>query len=351
MISSGFAALLAERRVEFNRRFDEISVQFNALTPEVGAEFFTRDLQPVIIAAEAVLTDTQRSAGRLFDIADTAVRVGLRATVQRMLGPTASQQHVTALWHEALPQLARLLVIDPTLISALTTAAWQVASFEEARPAQWLRLLRTVGEHCADPTELRRVGQVAAWRSGLAHYRESALSVLDHLSPQRSMQVLDLGPVIGRQPPPWEATRARLHSDRWWNGAHGSEADSGDFARDNEWKVVQQGGSFVGFGGRFQSPPRLQRLGSELFAVVDNDVFLVSADGFGVTFHRHRAQLPPRWQFDVEPDATLDHVGQALSHSQVLQGSAPATSGVESNGALAVSTAHSHAIVFLRRGG
>jgi hypothetical protein len=327
---------LADHRSAFNRRFDEAASQYSALTAEAGYRFFREDLAPLMEAVDLELTSAERQAGRLFEIADVATVVGLRATGQRSLGPTALQPHVEALWRTVLPVLARSIIADPTLIGALTSAATQIARVETARPQQWLTLVARAGAHAQDAAEVRRIGQVAAWRSGLAQYRETALAVLDDLSAQRVIQVLDLGP----EPPAVEVVRSSLSTNRWWNGAPSAQ----------KWSTLQQGGSFTGFGGRFISPPRLKRRREELFAAVGNEVFLVCADGFGVTFHRE-PPLGAADTFEPEPGATVGLVTQAVTNNASVRTSGPVTSAVVVEGALALTTLHSHRIVFLSLGG
>ncbi len=85
---------------------------------------------------------------------------------------------VRQVWAELLPGAAsRLLAGEaPKLVASLTNAAYNVET-EGADWKSWLEQMTRLESRCDSPRQWLELGQVAAWTSGLAHYRESALKI------------------------------------------------------------------------------------------------------------------------------------------------------------------------------
>jgi hypothetical protein len=197
-ISPEFEAVLRERRHAYNFRWSEARNRFPHLTATDAAAFFVDDLAPLIDALSRL---GSVSAEQLESTCDFAVEIGTKATGLRLLGMNASQPWVTELWRTTFPALAQHIVSNPhAVITELSHATAQFSAHGTARPQQWLRLLTALGPQAADLAQLRLLGKVIAWRSGLAHFRNGALKAMDLLPSVLVQQVLDLEPALSGKP-------------------------------------------------------------------------------------------------------------------------------------------------------
>jgi hypothetical protein len=121
---------------------------------------------------------------------------------------------------------------------------------------------------------------VAAWRCGLARYRDAALDAASSLPPSVVAALLDVPSATVT------ATLERHRSDRWWWPG-----------RSDEPGVVQRVGGFVGWGGPWVQVPRVAAGGpTGWLAVVDGAVGAVVADVHGsavVGLADHGEVTPP----------------------------------------------------------
>ena len=160
-------------------------------------------------------------------------------------------------------------------MGALTNALYNLAQTPGARGREWLEGMRALALQCADVAILLKVGQVLAWRAGLAHYRAGALAVCAQLPPALARAALGIPPDehIGL-----ENVLARLAADPWLDPARP--------AREPALRIVASAGAFRGFGGLFLAPPNVASAGGQ-FVVLDGEAcWLLAAEAFGATFHR-----------------------------------------------------------------
>jgi hypothetical protein len=133
---------------------------------------------------------------------------------------------------------------------------------------------------------------VAAWRHGLAHYRDSALERVRTLD--RELLALAFGVPLER----WDdAMLTRLLKDRWYR--------PDQEAAPTKARVVGRVGAFVGFGGRFAEPPLALIDQQGLLLQSGSACFSVHADAFGATLqaiadskNAARPALPEGWYVD-----------------------------------------------------
>jgi hypothetical protein len=136
-----------------------------------------------------------------------------------------------------------------------------------------------ISEHCQDIETLMRAGQVAAWRSGLPHYRASALAHCPTLPPQAL--ALALRSTDTTQTTDANALLAQLSQKRF--AAASAPVLS----------IVGRLGGFTGYGGQFCAPPQLVRSAGALFAFDSNAVWELHADAFGSLLRRLESSTPP----------------------------------------------------------
>ncbi|MES2705113.1 MAG: hypothetical protein V4726_00790 [Verrucomicrobiota bacterium] len=317
MLSDAFVQVLKSGREEFNARFAMAKKQFPALEGAAFSAFLGSRADPLVRAVEGV------RPGLLTETAVGAYEAGLELVAQRLAGPEARHPWTDQVWERLLVPAAALVAESPRLlIGALSNGAHQLAMTPGARPDQWLRLMERLIPLAGNAEELLRAGQLAAWRSGLAHYRESALAAAEGLEEKLALTALE------SVESSWPELRRRLIQSRW---------EGGGVVIDGKPRLRLRTGAFRGFGGLFAEPPRLVTANSQVFARSGADGWLLTADAFGATFHRATpeelsAALPqvPRVPdgIQIPPDigqvtsvARLDHtvaVTGALTHAVLL---------------------------------
>lgn len=286
-MNAAFSRVLASARADFNRRFVEARHRYPELTPERFAAVLQGPGDALVAAAE------QAAPGSAGAVAQAVYDAALLLVGQRLAGPDARHPWIQAVWADVLPRLGGLVAVAPErLIAALSNAAGQVAATPGARPEQWITLLRDLGPSCGSVEELLALGQVAAWRSGLSHYRTGALAAADRLPAALALAVVDAPPGSD-----WPVVRTDLQRNVW-------HQPGGRLER-ARLRLAARVGAFRGFGGLFSEPPRIAFAHGHWLALADGSAWHLIADGWGATLHR--AELPgdgstPRPALGVLPD-------------------------------------------------
>lgn len=261
MLSATFAAVLRSDRETFNAQFARARRERPAL--DEGGRFaaFLRDAVDPVVAAVPV-SDTPAVATAAYGIALDLV--GARLDVVAVVEG----------WRRVLPAAAPAVAAHPRrMMSAVSNALCALAETPGARPADWIETMSWLAPTAgADAETFRRLGQVAAWRAGLAHFRASALAVAD------TLPELMAAAAVGAEAVPWSETRVRLAADPWF--VPGKPVVE-------PLTLAARAGGFRGFGGPFPEPPRVTAAGDGAFLVRGGDECRrLTADAFGATFHR-----------------------------------------------------------------
>jgi len=282
-LSPAFAAILRSARAELNARFAEARRQRPDLSGAAFAAFLRHAVDPLVAAVERVHPD------RVAEVALAAYGLGLELVGQGLAGPNARDASIDEGWRAVAPAAAALVAAAPErVLAALGNALHQLAATPGARPAEWTAAMAALGPRCGDADTFLRLGQVAAWRAGMAHFRAGALAAADALPVPLALAALGAGPA------PWAEVRARLAADPWFDPARPSPAPGP--------RVVARAGAFRGFGGLFTEPPLVAAEGEHFLARSGGEAWLLTADAFGATLHRAtpgegglapRASLPP----------------------------------------------------------
>ena len=249
-----------------------------------------------------------------------------------------ARPEVDMVWHGLLPAAAGSVAEAPRrFVAAAVNGAMQVASVGAPAAAGWVRAMQAAASRGSTTAELLAFGQVAAWRGGLAHYREGALDTADSLDPSLTAIALGLtgGDVAGHL--------AQMRGDRWLS--------SGPPASDRPMlKITARVGAFRGFGGLFRRPPTVSAVGGRLFATDGTDTWLLSADVFGATFHRVEAPQATSGggAIILERDGTVRH-GQECRAMPVLAG-AHSWAATDHTLAVTISSSHQLFLVGFTRG-
>jgi hypothetical protein len=269
MPSPALASMLRSGRAEFNARFAAARRIHPDLDPASFAEFLCTSVDELVQAVEKVRPD------RLGEVTNAAYDSALELVGQKLAGPGSRFRFVDDAWRRILPKTASVVAASPgRLIPAVCNAAHQLSSTSGARPEQWIQFMESLGPQCQDAETLLKLGQVCAWRAGLAHFRSGAIAAAAVLPEPLALAAVGGGPGLS-----WNNIRERLNGDPWFNPGDEAKSQSGV-------RVVAQAGSFRGFGGLFVEPPIVAASGDQFLARSDGECWLLAADAFGATFHR-----------------------------------------------------------------
>lgn len=336
-LSTAMQEALAAGRARYNAMFS---------AARRGADLDTAAFQEWIRSGIAPAVDAAAAGpGSAGAILDALFGRSLELVAQRVLGPAARSAVVTEGWRRLLPALPELLAADPAgLSAAVVNALHRLAATERARPDEWTAAMLRAGPRCADLAAFREAGLVAAWRSGLAQYREQALRLAPRLDP--ALVRILLG-IEGVEPPALPAVLAGVADDPW---------RSLEELRDGPWgeprlALVGRVGAFRGFGGIFPVPPRVEARQGALFARAGGGCWRLYADCYGAVFHPADASLADegprrnREESAVDDAGAVRHRGLTARFSELAGPTSFASDGVT----LAVTVATSHAVFLVAR--
>jgi hypothetical protein len=170
-LSDALERVLRAGRHELNTRFAECRLRYPELDAEAFAAFLRDTADPVVAAVDAT------TSAHTAEVAEVSFDLGLELVGQRIAGPGARTSSVDDAWRRIAVVAPASLASSPRrVLAALSNAAHQLSSTPGVRIAQWLDELARLAPCCADADTLLRLGQVAAWRAGMAHYRAGALA-------------------------------------------------------------------------------------------------------------------------------------------------------------------------------
>ena len=257
-VSAVLARELRAARGALNARVAAAGVQ-SGFDPAALSSFLRERLDPLAEAVEAAAPE------RTAAVVDAAFGMALTLTAQRLAGPGARSPVVDETWAELGAPYAMLIAEQPSaVLGALSNAALRIASTPGARVERWRELMVGLAPHATFDT-YRALGQVAAWRAGVAHYREGALRAADTLEDAVALAA------VGAAGGAWPAVRAAFAANRWWSPGDGA--------------AERRIGGFSGFGGPFSEPPEVAADAEGLLVRSGDRCHLLIVDGYGATLH------------------------------------------------------------------
>lgn len=259
MVSPAFASVLADGRLEFNRRTAEAARRHPGFDHGALRSFLADGVDAVVDAVAAAAPESTRAAA--FDAYDIALELaGLR-----LVGPHARSTLLPRAWHSALPRLAHLVAREAAaVIGLVSNAALHLGTLPEVRGSQWIAELAALAPRIESRAQLRAVGLVLAWRAGAAHFRAGALAAADDLPVSLALAAFGL-PRDGA----WPALRERIAADSWWH------------ADDGVGMLQREVGAFSGLGGAFGAPPEVRAAPGGFLVRSAERHFLLLADAYG----------------------------------------------------------------------
>ena len=276
-----FASALLANRVRFNARFAEA----RHFKPKLSAEAFAEHLRSVV--APIVEAVAHQNPAATTETVEVLYDLSLDLIAEEFLGPASRYQAINEGWKTVLPSLPQHLASAPrAVISAITNALYNLSLEPSARPGEWMKLMLELAPLCPNADTLLKAGQAAAWRSGLAHYRQGALDVCRTLDSKVVRAVLG---APDTNTLPTATLLDHLQANPWLNPASTLQLP----ITNSQLQIAARVGAFRGFGGLFIEPPVVWAA-DDHFVVSDGEgTWLLTADVFGATFHRADSKAPP----------------------------------------------------------
>ena len=325
---SVFTEQLAARRDRFNSAFAAVRFTRPRLDGDAFLNVLRHSIEPIVEAA--AIERPERAAV----IVEALYDLALELFRQDLLGPRARSAAVPLTWSDLLPKLGAFVAIDPARVTgALSNAAFNLEQTPGAGVTEWMaRLLQAAAcVRASDVEALLRAGQVAAWRSGMAHFRASALAACEKLDEPLARSVLGLP----NETSVAEALSA-LRASRW--------SQPGAPPRDG-LRLTGDVGGFRGHGGPFLALPRVIADTQGLLVTEGERAWRLSADSFGATLMPVPPGSVPQQNandsaWSLKPDGLL----QVGKRRGALPALADSLSGARFEDTIAVVTAWSYKI-------
>ncbi len=272
MISETLATVLRSGRADFNARYEVARQRYPVLEGTAFGRFLEESVDPLARATDRFARD------RIPAVVSAAYDVGLDLVGQRLLGHEERERRIEATWRELTLPLLPVVALEPArVLPAFANALFNLTITPGARPEQWAGDMRRLGVQCSDSGQLLLLGQVLAWRAGLAHFRQGALTSLPALP--KPLLLAAMGAAAESDCP----TLLRcLETDPWFNPAGPPPLKGARRSLANVGRL----GAFRGYGGLFVEPPVVASTSEHLYVRSGDDCWLLFADAFGSTLHR-----------------------------------------------------------------
>lgn len=333
-ITGPFAEVLARGRDEFNARFAYARRLNRRLTPEAFMDHLVSVVAPIVNkAAEKEKADLDELGRVLYDLS-------LELFAQGCFGETRRYPLVAFAWEKLLPAIAHLVAEDPRrLVTAISNALCNLSAEKGAGELEWLKIMGALIRHCRDVESFLQAGKVAAWRCGMAHYREGALKGCETLAPNVFAKIFGLDP--GLDEPGKERVLQGLKTNHWYDPVY--EPPPAPGGKRAGLSIVAIPGGFRGFGGPFMSPPRVKVMKGRIFLHDQKHYYILEADIFGSTLHRAGTGRPAG-PSDTNRSFYIDKTGMVKKDGFVnyLQELAQAASTASTSNTLVVCLPYSH---------
>lgn len=322
-LTPAFAEVLRGGRAEFNRRFAIGQQRYPTLDPAEFSELLSGPVDAIVGAVARV------DNGAVPALADSLFDLCLALLGQRWIGTGGRAPALLAGWQLLADKAPALLAQQPQkLLTAIANALVHWPAFGGGEP--WLRTLATLAERARSADELLRAAQVAAWRHGMVHYRDSALERARQLDRELLALALSVAPADWQ-----DEILLRMARDRWYR------PDKPPLQRPC---ALMRVGAFVGYGGRFVEPPVAGSIDGELLLHSGGQRYSLHADVYGANVQPHSEgklapahELPVGWQIEGSVLVSPGKRFAFVEHGDI-------TSSAVSSDTLVLTHAWSHAL-------
>ncbi|MEQ1826095.1 MAG: hypothetical protein ABL921_09115 [Pirellula sp.] len=267
-IPAVFRRSLEDQRDVLNALFRSRVEQGARIDPDAFAEHVRTRISNNIAAIDLVMPERTRLAtAELFEVSLELFAVG-------QFGNGTNAWCMSALWEELMPTIAPFIAREPRRVAgSLSNALVQIETQSAQSAKRWLNLIAQLNQCAGSVDELLILGKVAAWVSGMSHYRRSALAAARMLPGRTVARLFGLNPdsdeIEVRE------FLSRLAEDPW--------CDSLEARPGGEREVRQVGlcGAFRGFGGSLMKPPSVATIDGKLMVSDGQHGWQIFADRFG----------------------------------------------------------------------
>ncbi|MFO0922227.1 MAG: hypothetical protein U0905_07045 [Pirellulales bacterium] len=287
-------SLIEELRPQLNTSYARASENGKKIDPEVWLDHVAHRVLPIVERIDH--DDSQRARAAMVQLYEVSLILFAKGAFR---GP--AQQSLERLWEQVLPALSSSIAKEPKRLSgSLSNAVVAMVTLQPSIVASWLDMMSRLASHVVSGDDLLRFGKVAAWISGMAEYRKTAIEEAKGL-PKDLLRLL------------WEGFHGLEDSDldsildRW-----GSEpwAFSDNVERNVEpIRYVGSCGDFRGFGGVWLKPPKVGTFNGSLL-LTDGELTLeLFADRFGASLRRYEGPTDEIDYAGRTSEATVDSEG------------------------------------------
>ena len=309
MISAPFAAFLEAERPALNQRVLEARRRFPDFDTQAFSSFLVDAVDALVSAAPPE---------RAHAVAMAADELALDITGLKLIGSQERADSLLGVWHTIARALMPVLAAHPAqVLRMLSNAVIHLESQPGILIEQWIKEMAALAPSIASVPQLEAVGEIAAWRAGMAHFRTGALSAGGTLP-----AALACAAVGAPAQASWDATLKNLARDPWWSpGA--------------PRPMRRSIGCFAGLGGAFIAPPTVRPYDHGFVVRSGEHYFLLLADTFGAVL-----LAAGRDDFDAAPQATLPGQRWAAELQLPAEGLTVCSNGHT----LAIASPYTHAI-------
>ena len=334
MVAGPLAEALERGRKLYNAKFALARRMNRRLDPDKFSRHMISAVDPIVRSAARV------NPGLVDGVVEALFDLSLELVAREYLGPGARYPLMDAAWHDLLPRIPHLMIKAPyRLAASISNGVYNLCEEKSADPRGWIDLMIACGQDCSSVESFLELGQAAAWRFGLAHFREGALAIWNNLPEKLKLAVLGL------------PENTRLENDAWSDLLADPWRPPSLLGRGGGTKKLDLAaivGGFRGFGGPFIRPPQVTVVDGRIFAFDSEFCWSVHADFFGATLKRFGRDVPSgagaeKSEFSVNKDGVVQN-GQLAARFPFL---ADYTSYTSANGALAVTVRRSHRVFIL----
>ncbi len=329
-----FSRLLKRNRERYNTKFALARHTYPALDGEVFSEHLKKTVAPIV---ESV---TQNHVDKVDVVTDALFDLSLELIGKDFFGRQVRYQSVLDGWEILLPFVPHLLAKDAnTLTSSITNALYNLSVEPTANPSFWIESMIEIGKLCNKVEEFLEAGKVVAWRAGLSHYREGALSSCRNLKNEIACAALGIN-----ETKDLENLLVQIEQDPWLN----PKEFSNGVRQEKRLRVVSVVGAFRGFGGLFIAPPKVTYCDEQFLVYDSENWWAMTADIFGTTFHRIGQTISSlknesNPKFRIDKNGNVEMNSQNTSFHHLAQG----TSFAADETTLAVTLPLSHSVYLI----
>jgi len=340
-LTGPFADVLARYRERFNAAF----AQYRRRNPRLDGDAFGRHLQRrVAPLVDRGVTDFGADAdglGRAF------YEVSLELTALGGLGSAPRFPALARAWEVLLPRMLPMVARQPRrMLDAVGNALINLESQDGVRADFWLDRMSALASEEQDPDRFLDLGRVVAWRAGMAHYRNRALSLAESIPGRQFAAIFGLRQ--GFDDDDRRQVVAKLCQDRWYDPSADPSLRIEPKPR-GALAIVAACGGFAGFGGPFHSVPRVRVADDVLVAFDGTQLWELHADIFGSVLARIHPR-PEQRRSAGSRDFTIDRRGMVRKvngpreYAYIFDELARSASSAALDDTLAVCLPHSHYI-------